>query len=302
MAIRTKARRARPDARPTRRGIWAAALLLGCATAAPPPQAPPDRDPFARVEAAAGGRVGVFALDTASGRTLAHRADERFATCSTFKWALAAAVLSRVDRGELALEQRVSYAEGDLLDYAPVTREHVARGSMSVEELASATVTLSDNTAANLLLPFVGGPAGLTRFFRRLGDGVTRLDRSEPTLNENRAGDLRDTTSPRAMVGAMQAALAGSKLSQASRQRLLGWMRASPTGRERLRAGLPSEWSAGDKTGTCNRGAVNDVAIVWPPGRSPILIAAYLSDSTRPLVELNAAQAEIGRIVAAELR
>ncbi|MBI3203249.1 MAG: class A beta-lactamase [Myxococcales bacterium] len=277
----------------------AAALLVGCAATTRPPAAP---DPFSGIEASAGGRVGVFALDTGTGRTLARRSDERFAMCSTFKWGLAAAVLERVDRAELALGQPVRYGERDLLEYAPVTRTHVARGSMSIDELAGATLTVSDNTAANLLLPLVGGPAGLTAFFRRLGDGVTRLDRTEPMLNENRAGDPRDTTSPRAMVGALHATLRTGKLALASRERLLAWMRASPTGRDRLRAGLPPNWTAGDKTGTCNRGAVNDVAIAWPPGRPPILIAAYLSDSTRSLAELNAAQAEIGRIVAAELR
>lgn len=281
------------------RSISAAALLFGCAATTRPAAAP---DPFADLEASAGGRVGVFALDTGSGRTLAHRADERFAMCSTFKWGLAAAVLERVDRAELALGQPVSYGDQDLLEYAPVTRAHVARGSLSVDELVGATLTLSDNTAANLLLPLVGGPAGLTAFFRRLGDGVTRLDRTEPMLNENRAGDPRDTTSPRVMVVALRATLSAGTLSPASRERLLGWMRASPTGRDRLRAGLPPSWTVGDKTGTCSRGAVNDVAIAWPPGRSPILIAAYLSDSTRQLGELNAAQAEIGRRVAAELR
>jgi len=285
----------------SRRGLLAVAFAGACAPAAAPPKAPLEWDPFDRVEARVGGRVGVFALDTGSGRRLARRADERFAMCSTFKWALAAAVLSRVDRGELGLEQRVSYGAADVLEYAPVTREHLPRGSLSVEELAGAAVTLSDNTAANLLLPFVGGPSGLTRYFRSLGDYVTRLDRDEPTLNENLAGDARDTTAPRGMAGALRAALTGKALSRASRERLLAWMRASPTGRERLRAGLPPNWEAGDKTGTCNRGAVNDVAVIWPPARPPILVAAYLSDSTRPLTELLAAQAEIGRIVAAEL-
>jgi beta-lactamase class A len=253
------------------------------------------------IEAAVGGRVGVFALDSGNGRTLAHRQDERFAMCSTFKWTLVAAVLARVDRGELWLDERVPYGKGDLLEHAPVTTAHLARGAMSVEALARAAITVSDNTAANLLLGKVGGPEGLTRMLLQLGDGVTRLDRDEPTLNENAAGDPRDTTSPRAMVRLMRWAFCGDALSLPARERLLSWLRACETGRDRLRAGLPRGWAVGDKTGTGPRRAVNDVAIASPPGRPPILIAAYLSDGDAELATLVAAHAMIGRLVAAEL-
>src|SRR5579859_5617093 len=131
---------------------------------------------LAQIEASVGGRVGVFAMDTGNGRVLAAREDERFAMCSTFKWALAGAVLEKADRAELSLDERVPYGRADLLDAAPVTTEHVSQGAMSLEALARAAVTVSDNTAANLLLAKVGGPDALTLFFRRLGDGVTRLD------------------------------------------------------------------------------------------------------------------------------
>ena len=245
-----------------------------------------------------GGRVGLCALDTGSGRQLAHRTDERFAMCSTFKWALGAAVLARVDRGELALAERVTYGEGELLEYAPTTRARVAEGAMTIEALVEAAITVSDNTAANLLLAKVDGPAGLTRFLRQLGDAVTRLDRNEPTLNTNLPGDVRDTPSPAAMVGTMKAVLTGEALSPGSRERLIGWMKRCQTGRDRLRAGWPASWLAGDKTGTGERGAVNDVAIVWPPGRAPLLVASYLSDSGSPLEALTAAHAEVGRRVA----
>ena len=165
------------------------------------------------IEATVGGRVGVFALDTGTGRELAHRPDERFAMCSTFKWVLAAAILARVDHAQLSLDERVSFDSTDLLEYAPVTREHVVQGSMTVESLAQAAITVSDNTAANLLLARVGGPAGFTQFVRSLGDPVTRLDRDEPGLNSNDPGDPRDTTSPRAMVGLMRRVLCGDTLS-----------------------------------------------------------------------------------------
>ncbi|MBK6464930.1 MAG: class A beta-lactamase [Myxococcales bacterium] len=257
---------------------------------------------FASIEASVGGRVGVFALDTHSGRALGHRADERFAMCSTFKWVLAAAVLSRVDRKELSLEERVPFGEADLLEYAPVTRKALASGAMSVGDLARAAVTISDNTAANLLLKKVDGPAGLTRFMRSLGDPVTRLDRDEPTLNTNEPGDPRDTTSPRAMVGLMQGLLCGDALSPAGRAQLLDWLRACETGRERLRAGAPADWSVGDKTGTGRRGAANDVAILSPPGRAPVLVAAYLSDGPAPTPTLAAAHADIARRVVWELQ
>ena len=160
-----------------------------------------------------------------------------------------------------------------------------------------AAVTVSDNTAANLLLPKVGGPVGFTAFVGSLGDGVTRLDRNEPTLNTNYPGDPRDTTSPRAMVGLMRQVFSGDELSLAGRNRLLGWLRGCETGKECLRAGLPQEWIVGDKTGTGQRGAVNDVAIALPSGaRVPILVASYLSDGNSELTALVAAQSDIGRL------
>jgi beta-lactamase class A len=282
-----------------------AAVATACAARAGAPapvaRAVDDPDPFAEIALSAEGRAGVFALDTGSGRHLAHREDERFAMCSTFKWALVAAVLARVDGGDLSLYEPVHYGESDLLEYAPTTRDHVSDGSLTIQALARAAITNSDNTAANLLLAKVDGPAGLTEFFRKLGDPVTRLDRNEPSLNTNVPGDVRDTTSPRAMVGLMQSVLCGNVLSPGSRDRLIGWLRQCEAGRERLRAGLPAGWQVGDKTGTGLGGAVNDVAIVVPPRRPPILIASYLNDSASPLAVLNATHAEIGRIVAKHL-
>lgn len=288
----------------TRRTLLAAlmaSLATACSNRRPAAPAQPEDDPIGPIEARLGGRVGLFALDTGSGKALSHRPDERFAMCSTFKWALAAAVLARVERKELALDERVTYGEEDLLEYAPATRPNVASGFMKLEALAEAAVTVSDNTAANLLLARVGGPAGLTMFFRRHGDAVSRLDRDEPTLNTNLPGDPRDTTSPRAMAGLVRRLLIGSALSVQSRERLLGWMKASPTGRERLRAGLPASFVVGDKTGTGANGAVNDVAILWPPGRSAIVVALYLSEGRGTLAIANAGHADIARVIAARL-
>jgi beta-lactamase class A len=280
---------------------------LGVMACSPPRLAAPTAHPtralrsVAEMEASVGGRVGVFAIDTGTGRQLAHRADELFAMCSTFKWVLAAAILADVDRAQLSLDDRVSFAPSDLLEHAPVARAHVDDGSLTVEALARAAVTVSDNTAANLLLAKVGGPAGLTRFVRLMGDPVTRLDRPEPTLNSNESGDPRDTTSPRAMVGLMRRVLSGDTLSNTSREHLLSWLRDCETGKQRLRAGFPRNWVVGDKTGTGARGATNDVAIAMPPGRAPIFVAAYMSEGAVGSTALQEAHWEVGQLVAREL-
>jgi beta-lactamase class A len=275
-------------------------------TPKPPPQT------IADIHARVGGRVGVFALDTGTERQVAYRADDRYPMCSTFKWVLAAAILARVDRAELSLDERLSFTPADLDEHAPVTRAHVAEGSMTIVALTEAALLVSDNTAANLLLPKIGGPAGFTQLVRALGDTVTRLDRNQPTVNSNEPlGDPRDTTSPRAMVGLMRRVLCGDVLSSGSRERLLGWLRATQTGKNRLRAGLPPSWIVGDKTGSGGHCVVNDVAIAWPPGhdgghphapgRAPILIAAYMCDGEAGLDGPLPAHAHVARLVAREL-
>jgi len=253
---------------------------------------------LAALEARHGGRLGVAALDTGTHKRLTHRATERFALCSTFKVALVAAVLARVDGGQETLERPVAYGPSDLLEYAPVTRLHVGEGSMSIAALCAATLEQSDNTAANLLLNTLGGPGRVTEYLRTQGDTVTRLDRNEPSLNSNLPGDPRDTTTPEAMLETLQRILAGPALSPASRQRLEGHLIACTTGAKRLRAGLPPTWRVGDKTGSGSRGATNDIAILWPPGRPPIFVVAYYTDATAPAQEREAVLAEVGQLVA----
>jgi beta-lactamase class A len=251
---------------------------------------------IADIETKIGGRVGVFAVDTGNGRTLTHRPDERFAMCSIFKWVLAAAILAQAERGSLSFDERVSYQQADLLQYAPVTSKHLADG-MTVGDLARAAIVVSDNTAANLLLSKLGGPSAVTEFARSCGDAVTRLDRNEPVLNSNEAGDLRDTTSPQAMATLMRTVLCGNLLSSQSRDLLLQWMRDCETGHDLLRTGFPENWAVGDKTGSGQNGAINDVAIVTPPNRSPILVAAFLSEGQANTPVLRAAHVDIGRLV-----
>ncbi|KRE92529.1 class A beta-lactamase [Frateuria sp. Soil773] len=253
---------------------------------------------LAALERRHGGRLGVSILDTGNGRRASHRGGERFLMCSTFKLLAVAAVLMRVDHGEERMDRRIVFGKDVLLSYAPVARRHVGAPGMSVEELCAAAITLSDNTAANLLLASMGGPAAVTALARRLGDGVTRLDRNEPMLNVGSPGDLRDTTTPDAMLATMQKLLLSHALADASRERLLAWLRACTTGFEKLRAGVPPGWTVGDKTGSGPKGESNDVAILVPPGRKPLLVAAYYADSPADDAARNAVLAEVGRIAA----
>lgn len=247
------------------------------------------------IRARIGGRLGVYAFDTERGKRIGFDDTSRYAMASTFKLMLAAAVLQAVEKGTLTLEQRVTISARDMLAHAPVTTKYVAAGSITIRELCAAAVEESDNPAANLLLAQIGGPAGLTHFIRSLGDNVTRLDRTELALNSNLPGDPRDTTSPRAMVGSMEKVLlAKHTLSDASRDLLIGWLINSPRGLQRIRAGLPQGWRVGDKAGTGENGAINDLAIAWPPRRGPILIAVYMSESKLPTEQLVVVHAEIG--------
>lgn len=269
---------------PTRR-----ALLAAMAAAAVAPLEARRQDAttgaLAAAEKLAGGRLGVCILDTGSGRLVGQRLDERFAMCSTFKLALAAMVLREADHGRLSLDERVVFTKADLLSYAPVTSQHVSDGHMSVAALAEAAQTTSDNTAANLLLRRLGGPARFTARVREAGDTATRLDRLETALNLVVPGDERDTTTPRAMAMLVAKYLTTDYLTTASRDRLIGWMVATTTGQKRLRAGFPSEWRAGDKTGTAQADEmtdkVNDIAIAFPPGRAPIVVTAYYDSARR---------------------
>lgn len=225
------------------------------------------------IERRHGGRLGVFAIDTGSGRTLAHRADERFLMCSTFKGLLAAQVLARVDAGKESLDRPVQYSAKDLIFTSPVTRANVARGVMSVGALCRAIVEVSDNTAAILLMRSVGGPEALTRFVRSLGDNVTRSDRYEPVSNTY--DGMLDTTTPRAIATSAGKILLGDALSAQSRRQLQAWMVSCQPGLKRIRAALPTDWLAGDRPGTSVEEETNDYAIVRPPGRAPLLVAAY---------------------------
>jgi beta-lactamase class A len=256
---------------------------------------------LAALEKSAGGRLGVAVLDTGSGAKLIHRADERFPMCSTFKLLASAAVLKRVDAGSEALERFAPYGQADLLDYAPVTKAHLAAGGMTLGELCAAAIDWSDNTAANLILNAIGGPEGLTAFARSLGDSVTRLDRNEPTLNTAIPGDPRDTTIPIAMARDMQSVLIGDVLSEASRTKLEAWLIADKVGDKRLRAGLPPDWGIGDKTGSGDHGTANTIAILRPPNRAPLMAAVYYTEGPEAMDARNAVHKKVAEIISATL-
>lgn len=275
----------------------AGAVLLTSAPAAVAASAGDLRRRLAALETRSGGRLGLFVLDAAKGAGFGYRADERFAMCSTFKALLAAAVLARVDAGAEHLDRRLDYAAADLLGHAPTARARLGQG-LTIVEACEAAVSLSDNTAANLLLATLGGPAGLTAWLRRIGDRITRLDRWELDLNTALVGDPRDTTTPAAMARTLRAVALGHTLSSVSRERLVAWLVASPTGAARLRAGLPAGWRVGDKTGTGpdETGTSNDVAVLWRPDGSPAVVATFLTRSTLPGPGRDAILAEAGRI------
>jgi beta-lactamase class A len=250
---------------------------------------------LAMLERRHGGRLGAAVLDTHSGRRSSYRDDERFLMCSTFKLLLAAAVLQRVDAGKEKLDRRIVFGNDVLLEYAPVTKLHAGRPGMTVSELCAAAITLSDNTAANVLLREIGGPQTVTAYARSLGDQFTQLDRYEPALNPY------DMTTPKSMLADMQQLLLGDRLSRSSRELLIRWLVACQTGLQSLRAGIPDGWRVGDKTGQWDgngEGANNDIAIVWPPNRRPILVTAYYMNHTTDPSTRKAVLAEVGRIAA----
>lgn len=250
---------------------------------------------FAALEHAAGGRLGVCAIDSASGRRAQHRADERFPFCSTFKAMLGAAVLAQsVDRPGL-LQQRVSYGPSDLVNYSPVSGKHVGTG-MTVAELCEAAIQYSDNSAANLAMKLIGGPSAVTAYARSIGDDAFRLDRWETELNTALPGDPRDTTTPAAMAASMRVLTLGDALPSAQRAQFVAWLRGNKVGDKRIRAGVPAGSQVGDKTGTGDYGTTNDAGVIWLPSRAPIVLAVYYTQAradAKPKDDVIAAAARI---------
>jgi beta-lactamase class A len=239
-------------------------------------------------------RVGVAVIDTGNGRTWLHRPDERFPMASTFK-ALACGALLK--QGEKRMRTEVTIAEADLLEYAPVAKTMVGK-TVSASELCAITLRTSDNTAANKVLDVLGGPQAVTAFVRDLGDATTRLDRTEPTLNESKPGDPRDTTSPQAMTQTLRALLLGSALDDDGRKQLTTWMESNEVGGPLLRAGIPRDWRIADRTGAGSFGTRGVIAVMWPPEHAPVVAAVYMTGTKASMDERNAAIAKIGKAIA----
>ncbi|VWC24635.1 PEN family class A beta-lactamase, Bcc-type [Burkholderia lata] len=253
-------------------------------------------DALAALERSAGGRLGVCAIDIASGRRAEHRQNERFPFCSTFKAMLSAAVLAQSVERPALLQQRVTYTKADLVNYSPVSGKHVDDG-MTVAALCEAAIQYSDNSAANLLMKLLGGPSAVTAYARSIGDDSFRVDRWETELNTALPGDLRDTTTPAAMAASMRVLMLGDALPAAQRAQLVTWMRGNKVGDKRLRAGVPAGWTVADKTGTGDYGTTNDAGVVWSPSRAPIALAVYYTQARADARSKEDVIASVARIV-----
>ncbi|MEU7583027.1 class A beta-lactamase [Streptomyces sp. NPDC041068] len=265
---------------PSRRTLLGAAavtpLLLSMPAAAHAAEAAPGiRRRLRELEEDYPGRIGVHALHTGTGAAVGYRAHERFAIASTFKVLAAGAILRRAREQEPGLlDVLIRYGRDDLVEHSPRTEMHLETG-MTVRELCDATITYSDNAAANLLMRRIGGPSGITEFARSLGDPHTRLDRWETDLNTNIPGDRRDTTTPAVMTENLRKLIVGDALHPLDRGQLTRWLLENTTGDKRIRAGLPKGWRVGDKTGSPAYGGVNDVAVAWPPQQAPLVLSVY---------------------------
>jgi beta-lactamase class A len=262
------------------------------------------RAPFTALtdyERDSGGHIGVYAKNLRTGAEVSWRAHERFVMCSSFKASLAACVLSSVDRGQARMDELIAYGPADLMEWAPVAKQNLEKGAMSVADMCEAAVELSDNTCANALLARFGGPSALTAFWRSIGDTVSRLDHNEPELNRRPPGDPHDTTTPAAMAGNLRRFILGKVLSPTSREHLTGWMLRCKTGDNRLRAGLPKDWRIGDKTGNNGKDASGDIAMTWSTSGEPVVICAYTRGGAPTPRQVDDVFAEIGRYVGMHL-
>jgi beta-lactamase class A len=271
-------------------------LLGACAATAPGHKTAAAQARLAALETTSGGRLGVYALNTGDGSVIAHRGDERFPLCSTFKLVASAAILAQHMREPDLLSQRIKYTPVEVVTYSPITEKHLEHG-MTVAELCAAAIQYSDNTAGNMLIKILGGPSAVTAFARSIGDSEFRLDRWETELNSAIPGDARDTTTPAAMAATVQKLVLGNTLAAPQRDQLQAWLRGNTTGATRIRAGVPAGWIVGDKTGGGDYGANNDVAVLWPPGKPPIVLALYMTQREKDAKPMNEVLAEATRVV-----
>ena len=242
-------------------------------------------------------RIGMAVIDTNTGSTWDYRGDERFPLNSTHKTFTCAALLAKVDQQALSLNQLVSISKEMLMAYSPITEKSLSAQTMTLGALCQAAVSYSDNTAANLAFDAIGGTTGFNAFMRSLGDEQTRLDRKEPDLNEATPGDLRDTTTPKAIVHSLKKALLDDGLSALSQAALKQWMLDDQVASALLRAALPANWRIADKTGAGGYGSRSIIAVIWPPSQQPLVVAIYITQTTAPMTDSNKAVARIGAVL-----
>lgn len=250
-----------------------------------------------RIERQLDARVGFAAYDLETGQRWEYNADQLFALSSTFKTLACAALLQRVDEGSEQLERRVEVSASDIVTYSPVTEAYADNREISLFELCEATMTTSDNTAANLILQAIGGPQAVTAFVRELGDSVTRLDRWETELNEAAPHDERDTSTPNAMVSNLEKLVVGNALSPQSKNQLREWLVNNEVADGLFRSQMPDEWVIGDRTGAGGFGSRSITAVIWPPGREPTIVAFYITETDASFEERNSAIAELGSVI-----
>ncbi|HHL2520165.1 TPA: class A beta-lactamase BlaA [Yersinia enterocolitica] len=255
---------------------------------------------LAELERNANGRLGVAMINTGNGTKILYRAAQRFPFCSTFKFMLAAAVLDQSQSQPNLLNKHINYHESDLLSYAPITRKNLAHG-MTVSELCAATIQYSDNTAANLLIKELGGLAAVNQFARSIGDQMFRLDRWEPDLNPARPNDPRDTTTPAAMAASMNKLVLGDALRPAQRSQLAVWLKGNTTGDATIRAGAPTDWIVGDKTGSGDYGTTNDIAVLWPTKGAPIVLVVYFTQREKDAKPRRDVLASVTKIILSQI-
>lgn len=255
-----------------------------------------------KVETGLKARVGVRVTDTGTGETWSHRGGERFPMNSTFKSFLCAALLDAAQKEEADLSRSVTIRESDIVRYSPVTEKRIGGSPFTLEQLCEITVTYSDNAAANIVLEEIGGPEGLTAYLRSIGDTVTRADRPEPDSNSGIPGDPRDTTTPDAAAATLQKIVLGDALAAPDRRKLASWLEDNKVGDKTLRAGLPKDWVIADKTGAGANGSRNDIGVIWPKNRKPVVIAVYITQTDASYEERNKAIAGIGAALAQSLR
>lgn len=258
------------------------------------------QEKLAKLEVDADGRIGVLATNTANNSQLAYRAEERFSMNSTAKLMVVAAILKLSVAKDYSLQQKITYQKKDLVEYSPVTKQHL-NGGMTIAELCAATIMQSDNTAMNLLTRKLGGPHAVTNFARSIGDNTFRLDRFEPEMNWRELNDLRDTSTPAAMETSLRQLVLGDVLLESQRKQLQTWLINNTTGDARIRAGLPKGWIVGDKTGSGDYGATNDIAVIWPPKCAPIVLTIYFNQNKKDAPPRDDVVASVTRMLLNEI-